>query len=140
MIKSLLDRQSTYHLQNYAILENEDNTYEYVGWDPDKKTGEFAWIRGNAAVVDDILCFGSITSDGKEEVIETQLELDYELQKFPKWDKTKYFCVVLGGSHASLLKFCDTGDFAKKGTEEYKTVQETLKKHGVNLPSDDATF
>ncbi|MBW1856475.1 MAG: hypothetical protein JRD47_03800 [Deltaproteobacteria bacterium] len=140
MIKSLLDRQNTYHLQNYAILENEDNTYEYVGWDPDKKTKEFSWIRGKAAVLDDILCFGSITSDGKEEAIETQLELDYELQKFPKWDKTKYFCVVLGGSDASLLKFCDTGDFAKKGTEEYKTAQESLKKYRVNLPSDDATF
>ena len=136
MIETLHDKQTTYYLQNYAILKNEDNTYEYVCWDPDRKTGDFSWIRGNAAVLEDILCFGSIISDGKEETVETRLELDYELQKFPKWDKTKFFCVVLGGSQASLLKFCDTGDFAKKGTEEYKTAQETLKKHKVNLPSD----
>jgi hypothetical protein len=136
-MKSVIpDPESAYHLQQYAIVEGNDGNYEYIGWDTDsklKKTESLSWIRGKAAMVEDILCLGSITSEGEEEEIETKLELDYELRKLPKWDKSKYYCVVLGGRQASLLKSTDSGDLIGPDAPEYKAAQETLKKSGIEL-------
>jgi|GEM_PF-2602669 len=130
------DREHAYHLQEYAILEHEDGTYEYVGWDADsklKKTDELSWIKGKAAIVGDILCLGSITSDGNEAEVGSKLELDYELRKLPQWGKSGYYCVVLGGRQASLLKSSDTGDLIDPDSPEYTKAQETLKKAGIDL-------
>lgn len=136
-MKSLIpDPAHAYHLQQYAILEGDDGTFEYVGWDIDsklRKSEQVSWIKGNAAVVEDILCLGSITEEGEEKEIESALELDYELQKLRKWDKSKYYCVVLGGKQASLLKQTDTGDLVDQDSPEFQTAQKTLEKSGINL-------
>jgi hypothetical protein len=128
--------EKAYHLQQYAIMENEDGAYEYVGWDVDsglKKTEQLSWLKGRAAIVADILCLGSITSEGKEEEVETKLELDFQLRKLPRWDKSKYYCVVLGGRQASLLKSADTGDLIDSDAPEYAEAQEKLKQSGIEL-------
>jgi len=134
----LADEGPLYHLQEYAILENKDGNHEYIAWDIDKKTGKLNWLRGPAVVLEDTLCLSGITSDGEEKNFETILEVKVELEQLPEWDKTRFFCVVLRGGMASLLKYCGTGNFAKKGSQEYKTVQNMLSKHGVTLPSQEA--
>ena len=131
MIKLLADEKSVYHLQEHAIIEKEDGTYEYVSWD--SKDDKLSWIRGKAIIMEDVLGLTSITSEGEEKDMDTQLELKYELNQLPAWDKTKYYCVIAGAQFGSLLKCCDTGDFVKKGEEEYKTIQDRLAPHGVKL-------
>lgn len=130
------DEGPVYHLQEYAILENKDGGYEYIAWDVDKKSGKLNWLRGPAVVLEDTLCLAGITSDGEEKTLETRLEIKVELEQLPEWDKTKFFCVVLNGGIASLLKYSGSGNFAKKGSQEYKMVLEILKKHGITLPPE----
>jgi hypothetical protein len=134
MIKLLADEKTVYHLQEHAIIENEDGAYEYVSWD--LKGDKPSWIRGGAIILEDVLGLVSIASEGEEEDIETQLELKYELGQLPDWDKTKYYCVITRAQYGSLLKHCDTGDFVKKGDKEYKTIQDRLAAHGVTLFSE----
>ena len=134
MIKLLADEKTVYHLQEHAIIENEDGAYEYVSWD--LKGDKPSWIRGGAIILEDVLGLVSIASEGEEEDIETQLELKYELGQLPDWDKTKYYCVITRAQYGSLLKYCDTGDFVKKGNKEYKTIQDRLAAHGVTLFSE----
>jgi hypothetical protein len=131
MRKLFADKDFIYHLQEHAILENEDGTYEYVAWDT--KGEKLSWIQGQAIVIEDVLCLISLTSEGEEESIETPLELEYELNQLPKWDKTKYYCVVVGGQQAALLKYCETGEPLDEGENEYSVVKELLHKHGVRL-------
>lgn len=134
MRKLLADEKTVYHLQEHAIVENEDGTYEYVSWD--LKEDKPSWIRGEAKILGDVLGLTSITSEGEEEAMETSLELKYELSQLPDWDKTKYYCVTTQAGYGGLVKYCDTGDFVKKGEQEYKTVQEKLATHGVIISSE----
>jgi len=134
MRKLLTDEKSVYHLQEHAIVEKDDGTYEYVSWD--SKRDKLSWIRGGAIILENVLGLTSITSEGEEKGIETQLELKYELGQLPAWDKTKYYCVITGAQYGSLLKYCDTGDFVKKGEQDYKMIQKKLAAHGVTLFSE----
>ncbi|MBE9581769.1 MAG: hypothetical protein IMF18_09135 [Proteobacteria bacterium] len=134
MTDFLAHKEHAYHLQEHAILENEDGTYEYMAWDT--KGEKLSWIRGQAKILGDVLGLTSITSQGEEETIETQLELKYELSQLPEWDKTKYYCVITQESLGGLLKYCGTGKFVMKGEQEYKAVQEKLKTYGVHISSE----
>jgi len=134
MIKLLADKEKVYHLQEYAVVENDDGTYEYVAWDSNDE--KLSWIRGRAVILGDVLGLTSITSEGEEESIETLLELKYELGQLPNWDKTKYYCAITLERHGGLVKYCDTGKFVKKGEQEYNTVQATLASHGIAISSE----
>jgi hypothetical protein len=134
MIKLLADEKAAYHLQEHAIVENEDGTYEYVSWD--LKGDKLFWIRGGAIILEDVLGLTSITSEGEEEDIETQLELKYELSQLPTWHKTKYYCVITGAQYGTLLKYCDTGDFVKKEEQDYEMIRKKLAAHRVTLFSE----
>ena len=134
MTDFLADKERAYHLQEHAILENEDGTYEYMAWDT--KGEKLSWIRGQAKILGDVLGLTSITSEGEEETIETQLELKYELNQLPEWDKTTYYCVITQASLGGLLKYCGTGKFVMKGEQEHKAVQEKLKTYGVHISSE----
>jgi len=127
------DKKAAYHLNEYVILEDEDGTYEYVSWDPDKKTGKLSWIRGIAVMLEDILCMTSITSDGDEEAFETEFELKIELEQLPKWDKTKYYGIVLQDANAGRFKYSEKGAIVQKDGEDYKALQETFKTQGITL-------
>ena len=133
MRKLLADKEHEYHLHEYAVVENEDGTCEYIAWD--SKGEKLSWIRGEAKILRDVLGLTSITSEGEEENIETPLELKYELSQLPNWDKTKYYCVITQ-RYGGLLKYCATGKFVMKGEQEYKTVQEKLATHGVTISSE----
>ena len=53
MRRLLPDEKTLYRLQDYAIIEVEDEKYEYVAWEPGKKTPNvLSWIRGPAVVVE----------------------------------------------------------------------------------------
>jgi len=134
MLKQLAAETTIYHLHEHAIIENEDGTYEYVSWD--FKDDKPSWIRGGAIILEGVLGLVSIASEGKEEEIDTDLELKYELGQLPVWDKTKYYCVITGAEYGSLLKYCDTGAFVKKGDKEYKIIQDRLAAHRVTLFSE----
>lgn len=127
----LAEKEHVYHLQEYAVLESEEGTYEYVGWDA--KREELSWIRGQATIVEDVFCLRNITSEGEEETMETPLEVKYELQQLPKWNKTKYYCVVIGEQQAALLKNCDNGKLVEQDAEEYTVVKKMLETCGVTL-------
>lgn len=131
MRKLLAGEKSAYHLQDYAILENKDGAYDYMAWD--FETEKPSRIRGEAIILGEVLGLTSITSEGQEESIETLLELKYELHQLPAWDKTKYYCVITQPRYGSLLKYCDTGNFVMKGSQEYEMVQEKLAAHGVTI-------
>jgi len=134
-MRELLAREKTvYHLQEYAIVENKDGTYDYVAWD--SKSDKLSWIRGEAKILGDVLGLTSIMSEGKEDSIETLLEIKYELSQLPNWDKTKYYCVITLERHGGLVKYCDTGEFVKEGEHEYKTVQAELAVHGIAILSE----
>ena len=75
----------------------------------------------------------SITSEGQEESVETKFELKVELHQLPKWDKTKYYCVVIGDQEAALIKYCNTGKSLEIGQDDYNATREMLRKHGLVL-------
>jgi hypothetical protein len=120
-----------YHLNEYAILENEDGTYEYIGWD--SKDEQVTWIRGEVRIFGDVLGLMNITSDGEEETMETLLEVKHELHQLPRWDKTKYHCVVVGGRSAALIKYCETGLPLEVEGGDYQEVKEMLTQYGLIL-------
>jgi len=129
MTKLLDDKENAYHLQEYAVWQDDDGTYQYKAWD--SKEEKFSWIIGKAEVVDDVFCLMSITSEGQEESIETEFELKVELQQLPKWDKTKYYCVVLGDKRAGVIKYCDTGEWVKIDQDDYGAVKQMLQNHDI---------
>jgi hypothetical protein len=133
MKKLLADKEHVYHLHEYAILENDDGTYEYIAWDANREGGNLSWIRGNANILEDILCLRNITSEGKEETVETPLEVKEELHQLPKWDKTEYYGVIIADSSAGRMKYCETGRPVKRDKEEYQTIKTTLIRYGVEL-------
>jgi hypothetical protein len=133
MEKFFAEEGTVYRLQEYAILEKGDGVFEYKAWPKTPRSDKLTWIRGFAVPVEDYLCLTSIQTEGDEEDIETELELKVELEQLPEWDKTKFFCVVVAGIEASLLKYCGTGNLVKKGSEEYKIAQEKLKEQGLKL-------
>lgn len=129
----LADKEHVYHLHEFAVLESEAETYEYIGWDA--KGEKLSWSRGEASIVEDVFCLRNITSEGEEETMETPLEVKIELQQLRKWNKTKYYCVVIGGQEAALLKNCDSGELVDRDrdAEEYAVVQKMLETCGVTL-------
>jgi hypothetical protein len=127
----LADQEHVCNLQEYAILENDDGTYEYVTWDA--RGEKLSWIRGQAAILEDVLCLRNITSEGKEERLDSPLEVKYELNQLPKWNKTKYYCVVIGEKQAALVKQCDTGELLDPDSKEYCAVRKMFEKFGVAL-------
>ena len=129
MTKLLADKERAYHLQEYAIWQNEDGTYQYKAWD--SKDEKLSWITGAARIVEDVLCVMSITSEGEEEGIETEFELKVELHQLPKWDKTKYYCVVVAEQEAALIKYCDSGKSLEIGEDDYNAAKGMLLKHGL---------
>jgi hypothetical protein len=132
----LPDKEQVYHLQEYAVWRNENGTYEYMAWDD--KAEKLMWIRGGAMIVEDVLCLKSIESDGEEESMETKLDVRFELTQFPKWDRTKYCCVVLGEKVATLIQYCETGEPLKAEGEDYEAAKKMLAKNGILLQSGDA--
>jgi hypothetical protein len=131
MRKLLPDKSSVFQLQEYAVWENEDGSYEYMSWDD--KSDELTWVSGKGMIIEDVLCLTSIASEGNEETFETKLDVEFELNQLPKWDKTQYYCVVLGGELAVLPQYCETGKPVKKEEEDYNAVKEMLRKHGATL-------
>ena len=131
MRKLLPDDKQAYHLREYAIVDNDDGTHEYVSWNASGQ--EVSWIRGKAKVMGDVLALTSILSEGKEEAVKTMKEVRKELKKLPAWwVKTKYYCVVLD-RFASMVKYCTTGKSLEEEGEEFKKVQATLQSYGVVL-------
>ena len=116
-------------MQEYAIWHNEDGSYQYKAWDT--KDEKLSWISGQARIIEDVFCLMSITSEGEEESVETKFELKVELDQLPRWDKTKYYCVVIGNQQAALIKYCNTGKSLKIGQDDYNAAKEMLRKHGL---------
>jgi len=133
MKELLSNSKHAYHLSEYLILENEDGAYEYMTWQPDEKTKKLSWIRGEAEILGDVLGLTRITSEGVEESMETPLEVNYEFDQLPKWDKTKYYCVIMLGQNAGILCYSETGSRVDENGEDYKTAGDILKEQGVVL-------
>lgn len=129
MRKLLAHKEGVYHLDEYAIWQNEDETYQYKAWDANGE--KLSWISGQAKVIEDVFCLMSITSSGQEESIETDLELKVKLHQLPKWDKTKYYCVVVGDKQAALIKYCNTGKSLDIEEGDYNAAKEMLREHGL---------
>jgi len=133
--KLLTDEKNVYHMREYAIVATDDGTHEYVAWD--SKSGRLSWIRGEAKILEDVLALTRITSEGGEETLKTMKEVRNELKKLPDWwGKTKYYCVVLG-QFAGMVKSCITGEPLQEDGEEYKMVQDILRRYGVVLSPND---
>jgi len=123
--------KTVFRMREYAIVENNDGTYEYVAWD--SKKGKVSWIRGKARILGDILALTQITSEGEEEAFKTMKSLRKEFKKLPDWwDKTKYCCVVMD-NYAAIVKHCITGKPLEENGDEFKLVQTELMRHRIVL-------
>lgn len=133
MRKLLIDKDNVFQLHEHAIWENEDGSFDYMAWD--SKPKKLSWISGKAVILEDVLCLTVVASEGGEENLKSLQEVESELKKLPKWDKTKYYCVVIGGTMATLIKHCATGKPLKREEEEFRAAASMLEKHGVKLLS-----
>ncbi len=131
MRKLLPEKEKVFHLHEYAVWEGEDEFYEYMSWDD--KQDKLTWVSGKGIIIEDVLCLASITSEGDEKNFKTKLEVELELNRLPKWDKTKYYCAIVGGELAVLPQYCETGEPVKKEKEDYNAVRRMLRKHGAIL-------
>ena len=131
MRRLLVADKNVYHLREYAIVENEDGTYEYVAWD--SKGEKLSWIRGDAHILGDVLALSRITSEGEEETFKTMKEVRKELKRLPDWwGKAKYYCIVFD-RFAAMVKSCATGELLEEEGQEFKMVQSMLRNEGVVL-------
>ena len=133
MRKLLPEKRKVFHVQEHAVWENEDGTYEYMTWDTKPK--KLSWISGRAVILEDVLCLTIVASEGEEKTFQSWQDIEFELNKLPKWDKTKYYCVVIGGTQATLIKHCETGTPLKGEEEDFRAAALMLEKHGVELLS-----
>jgi hypothetical protein len=133
MRKLLVDKDNVFQLGEHAVWENEDGSYDYMTWDT--KPEKLSWISGKAVILEEVLCLTIIASEGEEETFQSRQDLEFELNKLPKWDKTKYYCVVIGGTRATLIKYSETGTPLKSEEEDFKAAKQMLEKHGVMLLS-----
>jgi hypothetical protein len=133
MRKLLVDKDNVFQLQEHAVWQNEDGSNDYMAWDT--KPDKLSWFRGKAVIIEDVLCLTAIASEGEEENFKSVQEVELELNKLPKWDKTKYYCVVIAGSEATLIKYCETGKPLESGEAGFKAAKEMLQKEGVRLLS-----
>ena len=132
MRKLLLEKDKVFHLQEHAVWKNDDGSYNYMSWD--SKPEKLTWVSGIAIVVENLLCLTVPQSEGEEESMQSIQEVEFELNKLPNWDKTKYYCVlVLGGSIAALIKHCDTGEPLEAGEKDYISLERLLEKFGTTL-------
>jgi len=131
MLKLLPGKKNVFHLHEYAVWEGEDEFYGYMTWDD--KGEMLTYATGKAMIIEDVLCLASIASGGDETNFKTKPEVESELNQFPKWDKTKYYCAIIAGEFAALPQYCETGKPLKKGEEEYNALKEMLEKHGAAL-------
>jgi hypothetical protein len=133
MKKRFANKKSAFRLQDYAILENNDGTLEYMQWETDKKTGKLSWIRGNAMILGDVLALTSITEEAEEQTFKTEKDVRKALKKLPDWwDKTTYYCVLLGGQ-ACLTHYCVSGKTVEENSEAFGKLKTVLLEHGVVL-------
>lgn len=132
MRKLLPEKEKVFHLHEYAIWKEEDPFYGYMSWDA--KDDKLTWVSGRGMILEDVLCLTSIASSGEEETFKTKLDVEFELNQLPKWDQTKYYCIILGGELAVLPQYCETGEPVKTGEEDYDTVREMLRQHRATLP------
>jgi hypothetical protein len=133
MRKLLIDKENVFQLGEHAVWENEDGSYDYMTWDT--KPEKLSWISGKAVILEEVLCLTVIASEGEEESFQSPQEIEFELNKLPKWDKTKYYCVVIGMTEATLIKYSKTGTLLESEGEDFKAAQEILHKNGVTLLS-----
>ena len=133
MRKLLVDKDNVFQLQEHAVWQNEDGSNDYMAWDT--KPDKLSWYGGKAVIIEDVLCFTAIASEGEEENFKSVQEVELELNKLPKWDKTKYYCVVIAGSEATLIKYCETGKPLESGEADFNAAKEMLQKEGVRLLS-----
>jgi hypothetical protein len=131
MRKLLPDKEKVFHLHEYAVWEGEDEFYGYMTWND--KGEVLTYVTGKGMIIEDVLCFASIASEGDEATFKTKPDVDFELNQLPKWDKTKYYCAIIAGEFAALPQYCETGKPLKKGEEDYNAVKEMLEKHGAVL-------
>jgi len=133
MKKRFPDRKMIYHLRDYAILENQDGSHEYVSWAVDKTTKKLAWISGRAIVMGDLLALTRITTEGEEEQFGDLKEVRRALKKLPDWwEKTKYYCVVVG-QFATTPCRCTTGTAIDETSEDFRRIQDVLRANRVVL-------
>ena len=137
MKKRFPDATEIYHLREYAILKAKDGTYEYVVWEIDKRDNALVWLSGKAAVVDDLLVLTRIVDDGHENMFKDLKETRKALKKFPDWwEKTTYYCVVVD-QYATTPCLCTSGNPIKEDSEDYKRIQDALRRFRIILtPSD----
>jgi len=127
--------KAAYHLHEYAILEDESGNYEYLSWDIDKKTRKLAWIRGKAIILEEekLLALRQIDSEGEDKTYKTIKEVRKALKKLPDWwEKTKYYCVLLG-EFAAIPHYSVSGKPVSTNGKEYKALQDMLTKHKIVL-------
>jgi hypothetical protein len=131
MRKLLPDKEKVFHLHEYAVWKGEDAFYGYMAWDD--KGEVLTWVTGKGMIIENVLCLAAIASQGDEGTFKTKQEVEFELNKLPKWDKTKYYCAIIAGEFAAMPQYCETGKPLKKEEEEYKALKEMLVKHGAEL-------
>jgi hypothetical protein len=133
MKKRFSDAKELYHLRDYAILKAPDGTYEYVMWDVDKGDKTLQWLSGKAFILNDLLVLTRIVDEGTETFYKTIKDVRKALKKLPDWwKKTTYYCVVVD-RFASPPCYCTSGKPIEENGEDYKRIQDALRRSRVEL-------
>jgi hypothetical protein len=133
------DAKEIYRLRDYAILKAKDGTYEYVAWESDKINKKLQWIAGKSVVLDNLLVLTRITASGEESTYKDLKELRKALKKLPDWwEKTAFYCVVVD-QFASTPCHCTTGQPVDENSEDFKKIQDLLRRVRVILTARDTS-
>ncbi|MES0363783.1 MAG: hypothetical protein ABUK14_07515 [Desulfobacteria bacterium] len=129
MKELLADKKYVHHLGTYAFWAGEAGNIEYATCSLSLKSQNLLLLRGQAWKLGDVLGLGR--EEEKRETTDSMEEIQKELERYPMWDKTKYYCSVYDYVMLGLLYYCESSEPVNEEGEDYRTAQEILRHYGV---------
>jgi len=129
MKKFLADKEYVHHLNVYVIWAHEDGNLEYVTSLLPWKSQNLLLLRGQAWKFGDVLGLGR--EEEERETTDSIEEIQTELERHPRWDKTKYYCLVDDYVMLGLMYYCESSEPVSEESEDYQTAKEILRHYGI---------
>jgi hypothetical protein len=125
----LADKEYVHHLGAYAIWADEAGNLEYVTSLLPWKSPNLLLLRGPAWKFGDVLGLGR--EQEERETSDSIEEIRMELERHPRWDKTKYYCLVHDYVMLGLIYSCDSLEPINEEGADYQSAKEILRHYGI---------
>jgi hypothetical protein len=129
MKELLADKQYVYHLGTYAIWTDKDGNIEYATSLLPWRSRNLLLLRGQAWKFGDVLGLGR--EEEERETTDSMEEIQTELERHPRWEKTKYYCLVHDYVMLGLIYYCESSEPVDEEGEDYRTAQDILRHYGI---------